>query len=150
MVCLRNDVEKTMMDENQRIMLAFLNKKYDKIIYSDMVENKSIGPEESNYMVQRKLREFAASELVITDRLHGMIFAAVTETPCIVLNSRSHKIRGCYEWLSKLGYIRFLDDINSLPGVLEELVLIKPVYDSDAIVNEMEPLYRVLKKNIVS
>lgn len=147
LVCLRNDIEKTMTDENREILLALLNKKFDKITQSDMVESRNIRPEERDHRVQLKLREFAASELVITDRLHGMIFAAVTETPCIVLNSRSHKIKGCYEWLKKLDYIRFLDDINSLPEVIEELDLIKPVYHHDALVKEMEPLCRVLKKS---
>jgi pyruvyl transferase EpsI len=150
LVCLRNDKEKTMTEENRRLLLAFLNKKYDKITYSDMVESKNIRPEESSQMVQHKLKEFAASELVITDRLHGMIFAAVTETPCIVLNSQSHKIRGCYEWLKKLGYIRFLNDIKNIPDVIEEINAVKPVYDHDAIIREMEPLYKVLKKCFVN
>ena len=149
LVCLRNDKEKTMTEENKRLLLAFLNKKYDKITYSDMVESKNIRPEESSHIVQRKLKEFAASELVITDRLHGMIFSAVTETPCIVLNSQSHKIRGCYEWLKKLGYIRFLNDINNIPDVIEEINAVKPLYDLDAINNEMEPLYKALRKCLV-
>ena len=145
LVCLRNDIEKTMTDENKRVMLALLHNKYDIITQSDMVESRSIGPEEREYRVQLKLREVAASELVITDRLHGMIFAAVTETPCIVVNSRSHKIKGCYEWLINMGYIRFLDDSNHIPEVIEELNGVKPRYDRDAIIHEMEPLYRLLK-----
>ena len=150
LVCLRNDIEKTMADESREILLALLNKKYDKITQSDMVEGRNIGPEERDHRVQLKLREFAAAELVITDRLHGMIFAAVTETPCIVIDSRSHKIRGCYEWLKNMGYIRFLDDINHIPEVIEELNAVKPRYDHDAIINEMEPLFSVLKKNFVT
>lgn len=150
LVCLRSDQEKTMSEENRSMLLTLLNKNYDRITYSDMVENKNIGPEESHRMVQLKLREFAASELVITDRLHGMIFAAVTETPCIVLNSRSHKIRGCYEWLKKLGYIRFLNDINNVPNVIKALKAITPVYDRCAIIKAMEPLYKILKKGFVN
>lgn len=149
LVCLRSDKEKTMSEENRSMLLTLLNKNYDRITYSDMVENKNIGPEESHRMVQLKLREFDASELVITDRLHGMIFAAVTETPCIVLNSRSHKIRGCYEWLKKLGYIRFLNDINYVPDVIKALKAITPVYDHDTIINELEPLYKALKNCFV-
>ncbi len=149
LVCLRNDKEKTMAEENRSVLLALLNKHYEKITYSDMIGNRNIGPEESHRVVQLKLREFAVSELVITDRLHGMIFAAVTETPCIVLNSRSHKIRGCYEWLKNLGYIRFLNDINTLPDVVEELKAVEPVYDHSAIIKAMEPLFKTLKKDLV-
>jgi Exopolysaccharide biosynthesis protein len=146
LVCLRNDKEKTMTEENRRFLFALLNKKNDKITYSDTVVSRNIGPEESDHMVELKLKEFAASELVITDRLHGMIFAAVTETPCIVINSRSHKIKGCYEWLKKMEYVRFLNDINNVPDVIEELKAIKPIYDRSAIVNAMEPLYKILRK----
>ena len=149
LVCLRNDIEKTMTDENRKRMLALLHKVFDKITYSDMAENRNIGPEESNHVVRQKLREFAAAELVVTDRLHGMIFAAVTETPCIVINSRSHKIRGCYEWLKNMGYIRFLDDINHIPEVIEELNAVTPRYDHNAMIHEMEPLFRVLTKDLL-
>ncbi len=36
-----------------------------------------------------KFAEFLSSGLVITDRLHGMIFAAITGTPCIALDNKS-------------------------------------------------------------
>ena len=150
LVCLRNDKEKTMTDESRRLLIELLSKKCDKITYTDMVESRGIGPEESKHRVQLKLREFAASELVVTDRLHGMIFAAVTETPCIVLNSQSHKIRGCYEWLIKLGYIRFLTDINRVPDVIEDVKAVKPFYDRRAIIKAMEPLYTLLKKYLAN
>ncbi len=150
LVCLRNDKEKTMTDKSRKALIALLNKKYDKIAYTDMVESRGIGPGESNHKVQLKLREFAASELVVTDRLHGMIFAAVTETPCIVLNSQSHKIRGCYKWLKNLGYIRFLNDVNSVPDVVEDIKAIKPVYDRSAIIKEMEPLDKLLMNYFVN
>ena len=150
LVCLRNDKEKTMTEENRSVLLTLLNKHYDRITYSDMIENRNIGPEERHRMVKHKLREFAVSELVITDRLHGMIFAAVTETPCIVLNSRSHKIRGCYEWLKELGYIRFMNDINNVPDAIEALKAVKPLYDCSAIIKAMEPLYKTLKKDLTS
>ena len=56
---------------------------------------------------------FARSEIVITDRLHGMIFAAITGTKCIVLNSKSPKIKGCFEWIKDLKYIYFLNEISN-------------------------------------
>ena len=45
--------------------------------------------------IELKLKEFCSAELVVTDSLHAMIFCAITGTPCIVLNSKSPKLKGC-------------------------------------------------------
>lgn len=36
--------------------------------------------------------EFARAEVVVTDRLHGMIFSVITGTPCVVMNSSTGKV----------------------------------------------------------
>ena len=48
-----------------------------------------------------KFKDFQKSELVITDRLHGMIFCYITKTPCIVMPNNNHKILMTYEKNSK-------------------------------------------------
>lgn len=58
-----------------------------------------------------KLEERASSKLLITDRLQGMVFAAITGTPCIVLNNNHYKVKGTYEWISTLDYIEYVADI---------------------------------------
>ncbi|MBI5075001.1 MAG: polysaccharide pyruvyl transferase family protein [Nitrospirae bacterium] len=57
---------------------------------------------------------FRSVQVVITDRLHGMIFAAITGTPCIAIPSANHKIRATYEaWLRSLPHITFQNQINA-------------------------------------
>ena len=52
------------------------------------------------------LNRIASKELVVTDRLHCMIFCAITETPCIAFDNSNKKISGVYKaWLSNLHYI---------------------------------------------
>ena len=53
------------------------------------------------------LRKIASSKLVITDRLHAMIFCYITETPCIVFDNISRKVSGVYEWIKDCDYIRY-------------------------------------------
>ena len=48
---------------------------------------------------------------MITDRLHGMVFCAITGTPCIVLSNNHHKVKGTYEWIKHLDYIKYVTDI---------------------------------------
>ena len=57
----------------------------------------------------KKLDEFRKSKLVVTDRLHGMLFAAITGTPCIALGNSSGKVKGVYDWLTHLDYIQYVD-----------------------------------------
>ena len=82
------------------------------------------GDTEVDYMVfdikrdaelNKLFKKIASSKIVITDRLHGMIFCAITSTPCIVFSNYNHKVKATYEnWLSGLDYIEFVEDINSL------------------------------------
>lgn len=46
--------------------------------------------------VDRKLRELQRSKLVVTDRLHGMIFSYVTGIPALVFDNNNHKIMNLY------------------------------------------------------
>ena len=65
-----------------------------------------IGREARAARVNEELKRFAGHRAVITDRLHGMIFAAVTGTPAVVLRSSDRKIEEYYE--------AFLADSNAV------------------------------------
>ena len=67
--------------------------------------------------------KFFESKVVITDRLHGMIFCAITKTPCIVMRSLDHKVTDSYEWIKELNYIRFVDmlEFENVDKIIKEL-----------------------------
>ncbi|MDK8210749.1 polysaccharide pyruvyl transferase family protein, partial [Bacillus subtilis] len=71
--------------------------------------------------------KFKAAEVVLTDRLHGMIFCAITRTPCIVFNNYNHKIESSYnDWLKDLKYIKFINtsemtSFEEVNKIIEEL-----------------------------
>lgn len=71
------------------------------------------------------------SQIVITDRLHGMIFAAITETPCVVFGNFNHKISESYKWLKELKYISFCNSIDELEDAINKISSVKePKYDN--------------------
>ena len=144
--CIRNDKEKTVTDEEIIKLQNAVRDFFSDIIYTDTVVKEKINLTNRKEIVDDKLSEFASAELIVTDRLHGMIFAAITETPCIVINSLSHKIRGCYEWLKDLDYIQMVDDLDSLPSIIEQLMKVKPHYNREKIEKAMEPLYNTLRE----
>ena len=78
-----------------------------------------------------KYIKFRECELVITDRIHGMIFAAITGTPCIAMSNYNHKVKGTYKWIEPLEYIKFAENINDIPKLIDELKKFKDIkYDN--------------------
>ena len=62
-----------------------------------MISQNQILAEVRKSVIVNKLKEFAGAQLVITDRLHGMVFCYLTNTPCIVFSNYNHKVLGTYE-----------------------------------------------------
>lgn len=154
-ICLRKDKEKTLSDIDCVTILQEVKKRFSEVLVTDTVLSGAVPLDQRNCALQDKLAEFSSARIVITDRLHGMIFAAITETPCIVVNSLSHKIAGCYEWLQGCSYIRFADDADSVLKLLGEMADLDagmddnhegnlPFYDRSKIDKAMQPLYDVL------
>ncbi|MDD6795966.1 MAG: polysaccharide pyruvyl transferase family protein [Clostridiaceae bacterium] len=128
MTCLRNDKESVLGDSREKL-INWLSNNYDNVFNYDTVINKSVTKEERKEELHKMFNEFSTSKLVITDRLHGMVFAAVTKTPCIVTKSLDHKVTGTYEWIKDLNYIKLLDnlEITNVEKAIEELSNLKEV-----------------------
>lgn len=118
LLCLRSDRERTRDNQTDRIILDQTGQLFGgNVFYSDMNTGKNIPAKCREEELSKKYDAFRSAELVITDRLHGMIFAAITGTPCIVIDSKSPKVRGCYEWIRELGYICFADSPEQIPDL---------------------------------
>ena len=147
LMCLRGDKEKTITDKEREWILAFFKEQGMQVTSTDTYVRGGTFPIHRKKLVDEKLSEFAKASLVVTDRLHGMIFAAVTETPCIVLQSQSHKVRGCYEWFKDLDYICLAETIEDVPEIAKKLEKVHPVYNRSFIEKAMQPLYEEIYNN---
>lgn len=119
-ICLRADVEGIISDQLKEELICKVKKTYEGVVIGDTVVEKNIQNKERENELEKLWDQFRAAKVVITDRLHGMIFAAITGTPCIVINNYNHKIAGEYEWIKDLEHIRLLEDIN-VDKIQEEL-----------------------------
>ena len=114
---------------------------------TDMVTEEPITAENRGEIVRKKLLSFASSKLVITDRLHGMIFAAITGTPCIVFSNYNHKVRGTYEWISYLPYIKFADKAEDVAAFLPELLAMQDcAYDNTPLKPYFDQLAKAIRE----
>ena len=119
--CLRNDKEKAHNEKLVKEIEDFCKAQNMKIMERDThIGRNNLSLEEREEELQKIWRDFWESCLVVTDRLHGMIFAYITGTPAIVLPNNNFKIEGCYEWIKDCGYIWMVNK-NSLSSVLSNI-----------------------------
>lgn len=131
LICLRNDQEAKVGKKEKVAITKFSEKHFDSIRNIDTVSRVPFFNYRSkNGIVKSKLAEFRSAQLVITDRLHGMVFAAITGTPCIALASFNHKVTNTFKWLKHLPYIKFCEDTHTLEDLLQQIDLNKS-YDYD-------------------
>ncbi len=121
LMCLRNDVEKHIRDESWDALKENIKLLGESIRVTDMEATCVIFAETRAEIIRRKMNEFSRAKLAITDRLHGMVFAALTNTPCIVLSNNNHKVKSTYEWISYLPYIRFAETVEEASCYIPEL-----------------------------
>ena len=109
LVCLRDDKEKKMTAEQHTFLLSLLKEKFGTIELGDT----HIGG--TNMPLSQRVRElyklwnsFKTAELVVTDRLHGMIFCFITNTPGMVFLNNNHKVLTSYEWIKEAKHIQLV------------------------------------------
>lgn len=132
MTCLRNDKESLLLD-NKYKLIDMLKKNYSNIYEYDTHIYKPVFREERELKIKDMLSKFLESKVVITDRLHGMVFAAITKTPCIVTKSLDHKVVGTYEWIKDLNYIKLVDDLTfeKINPLIDELLNLTELSEID-------------------
>ena len=147
LLCMRSDREKTCTDEQEKQIWASAQKLFrDQVKYTDMCLDHGVSPAKRKQELKVKFDEFRNAQLVITDRLHGMIFAAITGTPCIVIDSKSPKVRGCYEWIRYLDYIRFADTAEQIEALYADIPKGEKRYDNTVLF----PYLDILKTDILN
>lgn len=140
-LCLRSDCEKTRTEEQEAEIIRQARSVFgDEVCATDMLEHYRVSPEQRNEALERKFAQFSSAKLVITDRLHGMIFCAITGTPCIVVDSKSPKLRGCYEWIKHLDYIRFADDVSQITKEFHQIPEGEHHYDNSHLMHYYDEL----------
>lgn len=114
--CIRSDKEK--VQKNDSVLREL--EQCVKSVFTSVRRTDTYSPEYRKPYDQQseQLHEFwqsySSAELVITDRLHGMIFALITGTPCIALDNSTGKVGSLYRtWLRNSSVI-FVDDAESL------------------------------------
>ena len=93
----------------------------------DTVDTIDYADREKHFM--EMLDRIGSSKLVITDRLHAMIFSIITKTPCLVFGNSYGKAKHSYrDWLESLNFIEYTDknDVEELERMIDRLLQAEP------------------------
>lgn len=124
LLCLRNDHEKTL--DHDRCIQTLRHMGVYPIRYTDTCIERTIYPFARRKEIIKKIKEFSRAEIVVTDRLHGMVFSALAETPCIVFDNCDHKVKGVYDWIANNRYIKFIENVDQME---EAFIYLKGIRD---------------------
>lgn len=123
-VYLRSDVEKDDNSERDVLMEKILTSGKYTYLLSDTVQDnwKFVYYRNREKFLKRKLEEIMSNRVIITDRLHGMVFAIITNRPVIVFDNNNHKIRNLVStWLSNMDSVFFVSDSIRIEEVINKI-----------------------------
>lgn len=127
LLCLRGDLERVLDDGTEAAIeetcrsLGLNPRRTDTV-----VDVRRVTDVNRRSLLDAKLTEFASAELVVTDRLHGMVMAAITRTPVVALDNISRKVSGVGEWVSSLPYVRLVQPGDDIAATAREAMATDP------------------------
>lgn len=121
-LCLRSDREgKTTLAQKQFISNICHNQ-FSRVEKFDTCLNRFIKKTDRQFEIESFLNTISQYEMIITDRLHGLVFCVITHTPCIAIADANHKIQGIYEWVKKLKWITICYDPYNIEKSFSEII----------------------------
>ena len=121
---LRRDAESALRDEERQYIHREASKLGEVTLADTHLGQGRLTVERRTQALHTIWRTFSQSSLVVTDRLHGVIFCIITGTPCIALDSRGSKVAQFRaDWLADNDSVRMItvDEIPELATTASEL-----------------------------
>ncbi len=120
---IRADKESIMTEADKELLKQKLDETHIGITALDTCDSNGL---KLDTAFSRLIRIYNEASVVITDRLHGMIFSYITGTPAIVLPNNNGKIEYSYHWIAYSGYIKLIskDEIPHLHEHINEMLTV--------------------------
>ena len=141
LLCLRNDIEKgnagLTPDNIKRLFID--DTRFTEV---DTYKPYPISQQNSENEISDLVKAFKGAKLVITDRLHGLLYAVITMTPVIAFDNTTNKIRNVYEtWLKDVPYIKFAQKIDQIPDLATQLSNLKDIsFDNSRFISQLSTI----------
>lgn len=143
LLCLKKDKESILAESDKQRLRDVSSEAVGSFIEIDnMYEEGYLYKEEREKALREHLGKFASARICITDRLHGMIFSAITGTPCIALNNCNHKLNATYKWIESIPYVHFANSVGEIDVKLIDKVEHTQKYKFDS--GQMDLNFKIL------
>lgn len=122
LLCLRLDNESILSDGDRQYLASLLP--YDCAFFDTTLSHQIKKPDREA-VLEKTLALFRQADVVITDRYHGVIFAIICKTPCIVIKTVDHKLTAAVEdWFSDISFIKYTDKLEVTPELVEQMLAV--------------------------
>jgi pyruvyl transferase EpsI len=122
LLCLRLDKESALTPEQRR---EIANQLPYQCVHYDTTLAEPIKISQREAVLEDTLNLFRASDAVVTDRYHGLIFAVLCRKPCVVLRTVDHKLTSAMHWFKDVSFIRFARNPGEIPALIECLLAVE-------------------------
>ena len=119
-ISIRDDKESILSKEKRGDLLKSLREHQTTLLNTTTIKN----PNNIKLDFEHLIHSYSTAELIITDRLHGMIIAYITGTPAIVIPNNNGKVISSYEWIKDCDYIKLID-VNDLSSINKHIEILK-------------------------
>jgi len=121
LLCLRGDDESVITDRLRGEIETTTARLAGSVETLDTSVSHDIWPQRREKELVEMLDRFSRRSVVVTDRLHGLIFAIVAGTPCVVLETVDHKLAMSHFWFRELRHVVFAGSRNYERALAEAL-----------------------------
>lgn len=124
--CLRNDGESYITGAQRKSIITQMREEFTNVVLRDTVDVSvdECTEEVFEITLENFWRMLRGSKVVVTDRLHCMIFCVITGTPCVAIDNSNKKISGVYnEWLGEIDWVKLAtdSDIDNISALAKEV-----------------------------
>lgn len=142
-ICLRADGESMLSAKNKACIYDFANSigRYKELTTMSNKKMPCLNEYERMREVNKKITEFSSCELIVTDRLHGMIFSSLANVPCIAIDNKNCKVSGVYEMAKEILHDVIVTTNEQIGEIQKPSITERGINSSD--VNQM---YKELRK----
>lgn len=149
LLALRDDEESCLTASFKTELSEMLGRYFKTVSTTDTMAQGVDTIDDTNRMslLNEKWATFSKADLVVTDRLHGMLFSILTGRPCLVFANNNHKIESTIStWLQDAPSVKLVtpDSVTSVENQLKKMK--RPSQDE---LLEIKQNYVPLKKTIL-
>lgn len=146
---LRKDREKVASDEALDMIKNYFKKNGYEFFVSDTMAEHLIPIDKREDEICRVIEDMKQCAVILTDRLHAMVYSVIAGVPCIALDNKTHKVQGVYsKWLLNNKNILFVGEDGCSEADISSFVQKGPQpFEAAYLVEEFKKLEQFIKED---